>query len=287
MFVLRSMGRPYFVAVSQCEELSGAKPNNMAIQITATEPDSDRHPEKKLLCESKLHEGKKVTKTTKLWDICSPKTGHHKKYGLTITREHITESERTISLEDSEGENSIQALHEFLHGAEEIDTDGEYLVVDLKNNPLGQIVDLLPDSSLIADSFSSIVEILRNPSIIAEFAKLDSDELKAAQGFAAGINYLHMSHTLDEFERLVSDGCGKCTGCKKDNACIEQTYQDFLEKNHWMFGSEYSELMKNRELTKGKKVDFPLRRTVDGYLEIIEIKRPKIGTSNETTFSHN
>jgi len=51
-------------------------------------------------------------------------------------------------------------------------------------------------------------------------------------------------------------------------------YQDFLEINCWIFGSEYSELLLSRILTVGDQLDFPLRRTVDGYLEVIEIKRP-------------
>ena len=41
-----------------------------------------------------------------------------------------------------------------------------------------------------------------------------------------------------------------------------------------MFGSEYSELLDRRTWTRDDKQDFMLRRTVDGYLEIIEIKTP-------------
>ena len=41
-----------------------------------------------------------------------------------------------------------------------------------------------------------------------------------------------------------------------------------------LFGSEYSELINKRSWTRDDRLDFMLRRTVDGYLEIIEIKTP-------------
>ena len=39
-----------------------------------------------------------------------------------------------------------------------------------------------------------------------------------------------------------------------------------------MFGSEYSELFSRRTWTRDDNLDYMLRRTVDGYLEIVEIK---------------
>jgi hypothetical protein len=46
-----------------------------------------------------------------------------------------------------------------------------------------------------------------------------------------------------------------------------------------MFGSEYSERLDNRNLTRGSQQDFVLRRTTDGYIELIEIKTPLEGSS--------
>jgi hypothetical protein len=39
-----------------------------------------------------------------------------------------------------------------------------------------------------------------------------------------------------------------------------------------MFGSEYSELLPRRTWTRDHELDYMLRRTVDDYLEIVEIK---------------
>ncbi len=46
-----------------------------------------------------------------------------------------------------------------------------------------------------------------------------------------------------------------------------------------MFGSEYSELLDRRRWTRDEQQDFMLRRTADGYLEMIEIKTPLNGAS--------
>lgn len=54
----------------------------------------------------------------------------------------------------------------------------------------------------------------------------------------------------------------------------EGPIQNLLKSNPWLFGSEYSELLARRTWTRDNRLDFMLRRTVDNYLEIIEIKTP-------------
>jgi hypothetical protein len=54
----------------------------------------------------------------------------------------------------------------------------------------------------------------------------------------------------------------------------EGQIQELLKNNPWMFGSEYSQLLDRRVWTRDDKLDFMLRRTVDDFLEIIEIKKP-------------
>ncbi len=57
----------------------------------------------------------------------------------------------------------------------------------------------------------------------------------------------------------------------------EPKFQSTLEAHPWMFGSEYSELVPRRTWTRDDDLDFMLRRTVDGFLEIVEIKTPYVG----------
>lgn len=54
----------------------------------------------------------------------------------------------------------------------------------------------------------------------------------------------------------------------------ESAIQNLLSKSPWLFGSEYSELIEQRTWTRDDRLDFMLRRTIDDYLEIIEIKTP-------------
>jgi len=56
----------------------------------------------------------------------------------------------------------------------------------------------------------------------------------------------------------------------------ESKYQNHLKENPWEFGSEYSEILDRRKWTRDDNLDFMLRRTVDNYLEIIEIKTPAV-----------
>ncbi len=58
---------------------------------------------------------------------------------------------------------------------------------------------------------------------------------------------------------------------------LEEDFQQLLAKNWWMFGNEYGEIIRKRELSLGTQQDFIARRTADGFLEIIEIKRPLQG----------
>jgi hypothetical protein len=54
----------------------------------------------------------------------------------------------------------------------------------------------------------------------------------------------------------------------------ERDYQAFLEREHWMFGSQYVERVTDRTLVVGDQQDFVLR-TTDGFYDVIEIKRPQ------------
>ena len=116
---------------------------------------------------------------------------------------------------------------------------------------------------------------MANPENITKLSQLPSDELRLGQSLAAALNYVRMSQVLDEFEQLVKNGCGECDGCKKDNGCLEGTFQKFLKEHSWIFGSQYSKVTPKKITFDNDELDFMMRRTADGYEEIVEIKRPK------------
>jgi len=79
--------------------------------------------------------------------------------------------------------------------------------------------------------------------------------------FAA--RFVEYKSAYDVFRELV----------EKDGVS-EHEIQRHLKQHPWLFGSEYSELLDRRTWTRDDSLDFMLRRSADGYLEIIEIKTP-------------
>jgi len=91
------------------------------------------------------------------------------------------------------------------------------------------------------------------------------DNRQASVQVSAALNVARFSQALAQLQQLI-----------KENA-DESAFQALLTDNPWMFGSEYSELLNRRGWTQNEVQDFALRRTVDGYLEIVEIKTPLEG----------
>jgi hypothetical protein len=81
------------------------------------------------------------------------------------------------------------------------------------------------------------------------------------QHIAAASRMVEYKAAYEEMRKLV-----------EDPSTTEPKFQAHLEKNPWMFGSEYSELLPRRNWTRDDQLDYMLRCTVDGYLEIVEIK---------------
>ncbi|MFZ5524258.1 MAG: Shedu anti-phage system protein SduA domain-containing protein [Pseudomonadota bacterium] len=86
---------------------------------------------------------------------------------------------------------------------------------------------------------------------------------ETVKNLSVAVRYVQYRAAYEELERLVSIKNGP-----------ESRLQQHLQSNPWIFGSEYSELLDRRRWARDDNLDFMLRRTVDGYLEIIEIKTP-------------
>ncbi|MEZ8014050.1 MULTISPECIES: Shedu anti-phage system protein SduA domain-containing protein [unclassified Vibrio] len=59
----------------------------------------------------------------------------------------------------------------------------------------------------------------------------------------------------------------------ENSSALEGDFQKHLERHPWMFGSEYSQRLQRKTWTRDDRLDFMMRKTVDDYVEIIEIKR--------------
>jgi hypothetical protein len=193
---------------------------------------------------------------------------------LDRTKKHGWEwdPDRTIRLDDK-GNDELGPLATFLGAlkARAIpEESGKYLVVPMTGNRLNNATV----RRLLADLVASDRAIVIAEAIAA--ADLDSATLRVlierasanpdvAQGTAAALNIARFSAALAEMERLIAGNAN------------EGLFQRHLEQHPWMFGSEYSELLDQRKFTRNEQQDFMMRRTVDGYLEVIEIKTPLKG----------
>lgn len=88
-----------------------------------------------------------------------------------------------------------------------------------------------------------------------------------------GLVDLRVSSVPDRFKILKRIAIERLEQLIKENA-LEKDFQKLLEDNPWIFGSEYSELLKRRIWVRDQQQDFMCKRTTDGFLEVIEIKRP-------------
>jgi hypothetical protein len=225
-----------------------------------------------------LKNGPKAYKVAIYRTIRDQNTGEPHHHTLTIEtlrrnklrNEWIIDEKNTITLDD-DGEDEIGKLLKGMANAPQIIGQGEYIVIDLKNhddNRLTQILDAISTSGRKVDLLAEVLSWADDDvRVAAGLIKLAAENPTRSKSLAAGLNYGRYRQALNDLKILV----------EADH--LEGVYQKFLQENFWMFGSEYSELLPNRTLVKGNILDFPLRRTVDGYLDIIEIKRPQNGLS--------
>ena len=117
-------------------------------------------------------------------------------------------------------------------------------------------VVLRPDHCLTAGQDASavvhrVLDLLRD-------GDLNPGDLGELKGLAQQRAY---REAVSELERLLG-------GERK-----EQAFQEWFEKHSWAFGTHYVGRVAARTIGIHDKVDF-LLRTTDGYLDIIELKRP-------------
>ena len=223
-----------------------------------------------------LKDGPKAFRIATIFEILNPKTNELHHLSLQLDSYDKTKAawrskpDKNIRL-DGKDPNEIKILSDFLNAIlseHYTDTAGEFRVVTSAQYELAEsLAGLLPklpgsrkleltkqllqslDSSNVEpeefiDAFqNSTPEVVRNIGVAAKFVQYESAYL--------------------ELEELVN---------KSDPS--ESKYQNHLQNNPWMFGSEYSEILDRRTWTRDDNLDFMLRRTVDNYLEIIEIKTP-------------
>lgn len=77
-----------------------------------------------------------------------------------------------------------------------------------------------------------------------------------------GLLHAKRARAIDEFSSML------------DNDQVEPNWQKWFKKNSWVLGSEYVRILDDRSIDTKNITDF-LMEAYDGFLDIIEIKRPE------------
>lgn len=146
-------------------------------------------------------------------------------------------------------------LNELL-ALKKIPDNGNFLLVKLGD---GQQVDLSGlDSSDVA---KALVSVLENDEIIEHIDAIDfSDNLAFA--FRNSIKIKSLIKAMDELEAALETESG------------EQYYQEWCERNGWIFGNQYVMKDTERSISRNDNVDLLATSVVSGFRDIIELKKP-------------
>jgi len=173
--------------------------------------------------------------------------GRYKKtHSLDIAEEEIpevSEPKSTLTLDNEEFFNLIEFLQDnyepFRKGIK------EYIPVtsDLDKESIEHLKAIFVNSEK-----SKLIDFVVKNNILPE-------DLLISLQLISKIN------AVKEFEEMLS------------NDLTEHKWQDWFEKNDWVLGSEFVRILDEREIDTSNISDF-LMEAYDGFLDIIEIKRP-------------
>lgn len=252
---------------------------NQTLEATAIkryEIDESTNPSISMVDKCTLRNGPKVYKYASRFLIIDSHTGevHHQAVKIETykkTKEgYVLDEARTLWLDD-EKEDEISRLAAFLCAARDMsDAAGDYLIVPigsdhLKRQAILQVVNAISTSDKVHSIAELLSQIRGNPELLHLLAKRVSEDPQASKEATAAFNFARFTAAVEKLEELI----------KSD--AKEGAFQSHLSEHPWMFGSEYSELVDRRKWTRDEQQDFMVRRTADGYLEMIEIKTPLAG----------
>lgn len=235
---------------------------------------SYKNPHVGKITQAVLKEGPLAFKIATLMEVINPESNEFHHYSLKI--DHIDKRkgawfhkpEKSVRLEGKKPDE-IEKLYKFLHAVYEKSLGGAtgkmHLVTSAEYAKLENILASLPkiaDSdklNLVSTILSEIDESNTNFSMFVQAFEKGKEE--TLRHIATASRFVDYSKALSKLRELASDP-----------STPETEFQSHLESNPWMFGSEYSELLSRRTWTRDDRLDYMLRKTVDDYLEIVEIK---------------
>ena len=188
--------------------------------------------------------------------------------GTTKPDEWFHKPEKSVRLEGKDPDE-IEKLFKFLSAVYKDsfgDATGDLHIISASEYAkLENVLKAIPN---IADNdklhlVGSILSHLdSNASSFGDFVSaLQDSKSETLHHLAAASKMIEYSKAVNQLKSLV-----------EDSSTSEAIFQKHLELNPWMFGREYSEVLPKRTWTRDDRLDYMLRKTVDEYIEIVEIK---------------
>lgn len=241
------------------------------IAIRSTIPDPIRVPDLAQVDSLVLSEGPRSKREMVRYKIKSRNSGEPKGTSVGFRTKHKLNGEwkrddaKSFTLE-TEGEmrSALSFIAASCDGAMP-SADGRYLMLPIGDQDAGGVENVL--GSLTADGRAELlVDLLRQateaPELLTTLLDQASKNPTLFAEAAATLNLARYRNALGDLRYLI------------ETSTREQEFQELLAEHPWMFGSEYSELLQDRNFVRGSQQDFVLRRTADKFIEIVEIKTP-------------
>lgn len=165
------------------------------------------------------------------------------------------------------------------HGGETIETELPKSELTLDEEELNALIGYLEENLEPLKNGASQY-ILMNGQISSEtakqlrtfFNKPEKDEIleiivqheMLPADLLHGLQQRERKKALEEFEQLLAQNA------------VEQEWQKWFSSNAWVLGSEFVRIISDRKIDTENVADF-LVQAYDGFLDIIEIKRPETG----------
>lgn len=124
------------------------------------------------------------------------------------------------------------------------------------------VKDFIPvENSLNSENAENIKKLLNQPDNEEILDYIVNNEIISEELFTS-LKGLEKIRAVKEFEGMLMDNL------------VEHKWQDWFEKNTWVLGSEFVRVLDERNIDTKNISDF-LMEAYDGFLDIVEIKRPE------------
>lgn len=248
--------------------------DNEPIRIRAREMDQEKHPDLQRVRAVTLREGPR-SKVELIYTVIQDRHTndfHHDSVTIKsfkkLRGEWQQEPTKSISL-SSDKADELQITIDFIkanRSGKVPEKSSDYLVVNAPSDEvnLESLRNLLNDlqNGPKADVLMQVLDsVAANPGMLDTLVERANQNPRLFAEAAAALNLATYNNALQQLEDLI-----------ERPGVLERDFQVLLKENPWMFGSEYSELLDIRKLTRDEQQDFVLRRTTDNYIELIEIK---------------